>query len=660
MKTTRILTTLAGAGILAVLTLALAVPAQEPTPEPSAAPPTAEAKEDAADLRELGGDAEVETPAQEESSPVSDFIAGFKAGYADEPEPEPDSDLRELGADMPAPATPEVPAAAEAAEVEEIIEEIVGAIAEEVSAEVAADIEEAVREGDSESSDDREYSAQSREVVRIGGNAVLEVDESAREVVAILGNTVIEGRATRETVAILGNVTVNGEVGREAVAVMGDVVINGRVGSEVVAVMGNVQLGPEAVVEGQITAVGGEIIRAPGAVVKGQTNEIPFIAPEMADGLKAWVYECLLKGRPLAIGEHLGWLWAVMLVILGCYAFLALVLPSVVTRCAETMEQHPGMSLLTAVLTLLITPIAIIVLSVTVVGPLILGLMLLCVGIFGKVVFLAWLGRRITEPAGWKYPVVAVLIGGAITLAIYLIPFVGFIFQKFGGFLGTGIVVYTIIRAMQDNSATSAPVGGTTAGGSAPSSAPTDPAGHAPTGAAMGAAASGGSVMSDAALPPSAADPAAATPPPVARGSIPSPAPPPFAAFPAQLSTLPRVGFWARIAATFIDVIALGIVVGILGIGDYFLLIATAYFIVMWGLKGTTLGGVVLGIKLVRVDDRPVDWSVALVRALGAFLSLCVVGLGFVWVSWDAQRQSWHDKIAGTTLVKMPKGVSLV
>jgi uncharacterized RDD family membrane protein YckC len=127
-----------------------------------------------------------------------------------------------------------------------------------------------------------------------------------------------------------------------------------------------------------------------------------------------------------------------------------------------------------------------------------------------------------------------------------------------------------------------------------------------------------------------------------------------------QLSTLPRVGFWTRFVATLIDMIALGIAVGILDIGDYFPLVATAYFIVLWSLRGTTLGGVVMGIKIVRLDDKPVDWAVSVVRSLGAFLSLFVVGLGFVWVGWYPQRQSWHDKIAGTTIVKMPQGVSLI
>ena len=80
----------------------------------------------------------------------------------------------------------------------------------------------------------------------------------------------------------------------------------------------------------------------------------------------------------------------------------------------------------------------------------------------------------------------------------------------------------------------------------------------------------------------------------------------------------------------------------------------------MWATKGTTIGGIICGLKVVRLDDRPVDWGVAVVRGLTAFLSLAVAGLGFVWVAFDNEKQSWHDKVAGTTIVRVPKGTSLL
>lgn len=85
-----------------------------------------------------------------------------------------------------------------------------------------------------------------------------------------------------------------------------------------------------------------------------------------------------------------------------------------------------------------------------------------------------------------------------------------------------------------------------------------------------------------------------------------------------------------------------------------------AFGAVLWKMKGTTIGGVICGLKVVRLDDRPIDWGTSIVRALGCFLSLAVAGLGFIWVAIDDQSQSWHDKIAGTTVVRVPKGVSLL
>jgi uncharacterized RDD family membrane protein YckC len=91
-----------------------------------------------------------------------------------------------------------------------------------------------------------------------------------------------------------------------------------------------------------------------------------------------------------------------------------------------------------------------------------------------------------------------------------------------------------------------------------------------------------------------------------------------------------------------------------------FLLILAAYGAVMWQLRGTTVGGSICHLKVVRLDDRPLDWTCAIVRALSCFLSLIVVGLGFLWVAFDDEKQSWHDKIAGTVVVQVPKGVALI
>ena len=68
----------------------------------------------------------------------------------------------------------------------------------------------------------------------------------------------------------------------------------------------------------------------------------------------------------------------------------------------------------------------------------------------------------------------------------------------------------------------------------------------------------------------------------------------------------------------------------------------------------------VFSLKIVRLDDRPVDPATVLVRVLVGYVSLFMAGLGFLWCLWDPEQQTWHDKVAGTIVVRAPKGMSLV
>jgi len=81
---------------------------------------------------------------------------------------------------------------------------------------------------------------------------------------------------------------------------------------------------------------------------------------------------------------------------------------------------------------------------------------------------------------------------------------------------------------------------------------------------------------------------------------------------------------------------------------------------VMWKVKATTIGGIVFDLRVARLDSRPLDWPTVCVRALGCVLSLCALGLGFIWIAVDSGRQAWHDKLAGTIVVRVPKGTPLV
>lgn len=117
-------------------------------------------------------------------------------------------------------------------------------------------------------------------------------------------------------------------------------------------------------------------------------------------------------------------------------------------------------------------------------------------------------------------------------------------------------------------------------------------------------------------------------------------------------------GFWIRVVAVIIDSIILGVVTAIFRFADdntYFgisTVIGWIYYSAMTATRGQTLGKMVVGIKVVKVDGTQPDWTVAIVREVpGKIVSGIVFLLGFIWVAFDARKQGWHDKIAKTYVV---------
>jgi uncharacterized RDD family membrane protein YckC len=466
--------------------------------------------------------------------------------------------------------------------------------------------------------------------VTIGRDSFLGPNEHTNSVVAVLGSAISQGDA-QQVVAVVGNARVTGPVHDSAVAVLGSVYVDSAIDQDVVAVFGNVELGPHADVGGDVVAVFGTVTRDPAALIHGDVDNVFDLDISGVHGisgvgwLDVWVKKCLLYGRPLAVSSGLEWAWTLALIMLAFYAVLALMFRSSVDDCVHTLETQPGRTALAALLGMLLTPVLLVLLCITVIGiaavPFVI-MALFCMSLFGKAVVLAWLGGRISgrRPGPTGHPALAVLIGGAVALALYVIPVIGFMVFKLLGFFGFGAVLYTMILGMRARrAAQAAPLAGAAAPGAA--------AEAADSGATAGAAA--------------AAAGAAA-----AAATVPSPA--------AQIAAdLPRAGFWIRMGALLIDVILVGFAMSVLRpFGDFHIVILAIYGAVMWKLRGTTVGGIVFDLQVVRVDGRPLDWETAIVRALGCFLSLAVVGLGFIWIALDNNHQAWHDKIAGTVVVR--------
>jgi len=69
--------------------------------------------------------------------------------------------------------------------------------------------------------------------------------------------------------------------------------------------------------------------------------------------------------------------------------------------------------------------------------------------------------------------------------------------------------------------------------------------------------------------------------------------------------------------------------------------------------SGQTPGKRAMRIKVVCTDGSLMSTGKSAVRAFGYWISALCLYVGFLWALWDQDRQTWHDKMAGTHVVKV-------
>ena len=129
-----------------------------------------------------------------------------------------------------------------------------------------------------------------------------------------------------------------------------------------------------------------------------------------------------------------------------------------------------------------------------------------------------------------------------------------------------------------------------------------------------------------------------------------------------DLGVYPRATFLDRVAAFALDAILVGIAVNVLDLtrhDGWFPLLLLAYHIAFWAWRGTTLGGIIVGLRVLRVQGTEFRFADALVRGLSSVFSVAALGIGCLWMLQDPEKQMWHDKIAGTLVVKVPRHLVL-
>lgn len=85
------------------------------------------------------------------------------------------------------------------------------------------------------------------------------------------------------------------------------------------------------------------------------------------------------------------------------------------------------------------------------------------------------------------------------------------------------------------------------------------------------------------------------------------------------------------------------------------LVFAVAYSIAFWMRFLGTPGKLLFRCHLVDATTYgPLTLGQSLLRNLGYLVSWGTLGLGFLWIAWDPRKQGFHDKIAGSVVLKVP------
>jgi uncharacterized RDD family membrane protein YckC len=86
------------------------------------------------------------------------------------------------------------------------------------------------------------------------------------------------------------------------------------------------------------------------------------------------------------------------------------------------------------------------------------------------------------------------------------------------------------------------------------------------------------------------------------------------------------------------------------------LAVMVIYLLLFQAMSGRTLGMRLLRLRVIDVYGDPPSVLVSMLRSFGYLVCLGTLSLGFVWVGFDREKRGLHDWIAGTYVVRAPRG----
>ncbi len=459
-------------------------------------------------------------------------------------------------------------------------------------------------------------------IVRFGDDYEVRVNESVEELVIFGGAVTIHGEVEGDLAVIGGSAEIS-----ETGIVRGDFVVIG----------GSLTILPGATADGDIVVIGGALNSAPGFTPGGEQVVAGNILGG-ADFLAAavpWVSRGLFWGRPIV--PELAWIWVVVGVLLALYLGLNFLFDGAVSACVQALGRKPLTTFLVGLLVLLLIGPASFILMISVIGFAIVPFLwaaLAAAGTLGGVAVSRWMGETVIRPDGpgnRLQSAGALLIGFAIIVLALMVPVVGFVASASLGVFAVGAASISLIEGLRHENPNLA-----------------DPPPPSPGGGISGEPQAGAPQEGTP-----TAEPMFTESTPLSAQSTPTGA----ATGPPDPALHPRATFLIRAGAFVLDVLLVAMLNGILVFsnGGAFFLLLLAYHIAFWSWKTTTVGGIICQLRVVRTDGQALRFTDACVRGLSSIFSAVVLGLGWFWVLKDPERQSWHDKIAGTYVVTVPR-----
>ncbi len=447
-----------------------------------------------------------------------------------------------------------------------------------------------------------------------------------------------------------------GEIVSDVRVVFGNATIDGQVDGDIVVVFGTARLGPSAVVDGSVVVVGGSAyagattsVRRDLVVVGGTLDAPAPFSPGgehvvvgsqwlggVLSGVVPWITRGLIWGR--LIVPDLPWVWTVVGVFFLIYLAMNVVFDRAVGAAADAAATRPLSMFMTGLLVLLLSLPAIAIVAASVIGLALVPFIicaLIVAGLLGKAAVLRAIGRSIVRtdaPESRPRAIAAFAIGFALLTLAYLVPVLGFMTWALATVLGFGAATSTL-RAMMRKERPER------------SEPQVQHVPHVPYIPPVPAA---------VAAPVEPMERAERVEPPFAVPVVPRAA--------SGLAQYPRATFLDRLAAFAIDAILVAIICELLDWNRHegtFPMALLAYHIAFWAWKGTTLGGIICSLRVIRTHGAELRPADAIIRGLTSVLSLAALGIGCFWMLWDPQQQTWHDKIAGTFVVKVPRDLVL-